>query len=308
MRIVYLDEPSYLPDESIQKLESIGEFQVFHDRPDQDTARSRLADAEIAIVEWTDLPASIFEDSGRLKHVVLVTTGYGSVDVAAANAHGISVSNTPYYSRQSVAEHVFALFLALSKRIIEADKLSRENPHASYTDHVLGKELCRARLGILGYGSIGSYVAQIGRGFDMEVVAFTRRDIPDPKIARLDLDELLATSDYVAACLPVGPPTEGILNRERLASMKSDSILVNIAGNSILDEAALGDLLQSGHLFGAGLEHATAPELLAAPNTIITAGTAWYTAASIQRNIDMVIETVETCVAGSPRFTVSPRS
>ena len=308
MRIIYLDEPSYLPDSSIRQLEAIGEFEVFRDRPDQDSARERLQGADVAIVEWTDLPAAIFEGLDRLKHIVLVTTGYGFVDVAAANSRGISVSNTPDYSRQSVAEHVFALFLALSKRLFEADELAKENPAASYTDHVLGRELCGSTLGILGYGSIGRNVAEIGKGFGMKIVTYTRTPIEDDHVQMLDLDILLRESDYVAACLPVGPPTEGLLNRERLSSMKPEAVLVNIAGNSILDEEALGELLKAGRFFGVGLEHASAPSLVSAPRTIVTAGTAWYTSASIQRNIDMVVETVQTCAAGAPRFTVAPRS
>ena len=306
-RVIYLDEPSYLPDASIRQLEAIGEFQVFRDRPSQDEARERLANADIAIVEWTDLPAEIFEGLPRLRHIVLVTTGYGFVDVAAANDHGITVSNTPYYSRESVAEHVFALFLALSKRIAEADTLARREPNANYTDHVVGRELAGRNLGILGFGSIGSYVAKLGVGLDMKVLTYTRSAIDDPRVSRVDLTELLQNSDYIASCLPIGESTAGMLDRSHLALLKPDAILVNIAGNSILDEVALGELLHEGRLFGAGLEHATAPELRSAPRTIITAGAAWYTTASMQRNIDMVVETVRTCVDESPRYTVKPR-
>lgn len=304
-RIVYLDEPSYLPKFASDGLKQLGEFEVFSDRPSTEEAASRMKGADSVIVEWTALPAEVFEDPGRLRHVVLVTTGYSKVDLMAARAAGVAVSNTPEYSRQSVAEHAFGLILSAAKRIREADARVRQNPSAKYTDHEVGVQLYGKTLGILGLGSIGTWIAKIGRGFGMEVVAYTRSMVRMPEVEQVSLNDLLALSDVVAVALPNSPDVAGLLSAEKLATMRQGAILVNVSGNGCLDQAAVAQLLSNGHLYGAGLDSSVSEELADAPHLIRTGGTAWYTQSALDRNLEMVVETVRLGLAGSPRFVVN---
>lgn len=303
--IIYLDEPSYLPTFASAGLESLGKFKVFQDRPSTAEAIERLRNAHSAIVEWTALPTEVFEDPGQLRHIVLVTTGYSKVDLAAARAAGVDVSNTPEYSRQSVAEHAFGLILSAAKRISTADARVRTNPAAKYTDHQVGIQLYGKTLGILGLGSIGSWMAKIGQGFGMTVLAYSRSKVRMPEVRQIELDELLASSDVVAIALPNSPDVANLLSADRLQTMKRDSILVNVSGNGCLDQLELARLLKIGHIYGAGLDSKVSPELADAPHLIRTAGTAWYTQSALDLNLEMVVETVRTGLLGKPRFVVN---
>ena len=304
-RIIYLDEPSYLPSWAKKDLEHLGDFEVFNDRPDVATTIERLRSCESAIVEWTALPAEVFSNPGDLKQVVLVTTGYSKVDLAAARTAGVAVSNTPEYSRQSVAEHAFGLVLSTAKRIGESDLRVRANPGAKYTDHSVGVQLYGKTLGVLGLGSIGSWIAKIGLGFGMNVVAYNRSKTCMPDVDQVDLDRLLAVSDVIVIALPNSAEVKGLLDRSALESAKPGVILVNVSGNGCLDQQALADLLVSGHIYGAGLDSKVGDELLEAPHLIRTHGTAWYTQSALDKNLEMVVETVRLGLDGDFRFVVN---
>lgn len=304
MKIIYLDKPSYFPQGGVDRLKSLGEVVIYNDKPDENEAIRRLSDTDIAIVEWTEISAEMFDKITRLKYIVLVTTGYSFVDVAAARRNGIIVSNTPHYSRQSVAEHIFAMFLSLSKRLCKADQLVRAGKH-SYTDHILGVELYGKTLGILGLGSIGSWVAKIGLGFGMHVVGYNRskKDIPD--VSQLSLEEVLRTSDFLAICLSINPSSKGILNEKMLHLVKPSAILVNIAGNELVNESVILDMLTTKRLQGAGFEEFSDERFIELDNVILSPGTAWYTQSSIDRNVEMFVDSVFAFVNGQPRYVVN---
>ncbi len=304
MKIVYLDQPSYLPEFARERLASAGEFTVHTDRPDAAEARRRLEDADIAIVEWTTLNRDILDGLKRLKCIVLVTTSFSYVDVATARENGIVICNSPDYSRQSVAEHVFAMFLSLAKRLPQASAIAQDSTN-NYTSHVIGKELHNATLGIIGFGSIGSWVAQIGSGFGMNIVAARRSPFSVAGIRSCSIDEVLASSDFVAVCLSVNDSSVGLLDARRLRLLRRNSVLVNIASNEVLDESTLATMLEDGTLFGAGFDETPSEVLLASKNVLVTPGTAWYTQSSLDRNVEMFVGTVEAFARGEPRFVVS---
>lgn len=304
-KITYIDQPSYLPDWARKRLSEFATLEVFNDRPTAEVAAARLRDTDLAIVEWTTIGRDILREPGKLKYLVLVTTGYASVDVVAAREHGVIVCNTPQYSRQSVAEHTFAMFLSLAKRLIPADKLVRSGS-SDYTRHAIGVELCGKTLGIVGMGSIGSWVAKIGAGFGMNVLGFSRSTFDVNGVPqKRNLVEMLSSCDFVASCVSVNPTSRGLFSSEVLKAIKPGAIFVNIAGNAVLDEPALRKLLEDGTLYGAGFDDLDGSDLLSTPNTLLTPGTAWYTQASLDRNVDMFVETARACLAGAPRHIVS---
>ncbi|MFF5963992.1 2-hydroxyacid dehydrogenase [Streptomyces collinus] len=305
MKIVYLDEPSYLPEFATTALQELGDFRVYRDRPTAKAIVERLEGVTMAIVEWSHLPREVLAACPSLKHVVLVTTGYSRVDVEAATELGIGVSNTPGYSRQSVAEHVIGLFLVCAKRLVDATAIGRV-PGSTYLDHVVGRELHGATLGVAGVGSIGSWVARLGHGFGMKVLGFNRSPVELEEVEQVPLEELVRRSDFIALCLPDGPQTNGLISAEVVRSLPRGAILVNIAGNGCLDQAAVAEALKTGALGGVGLDELPDDEALRqAPNLVVTPGTAWYTQDALDRNIEMVVETVRSCVAGRQRFLVN---
>lgn len=306
MKITYLDRPSYLPDSAIQRLNQLGEFVLYDDMPSEEEAIKRLSDTDIAIVEWTDISSEMINRILRLQYIVLVTTGYEFVDIKAAKQKGILVSNTPNYSRQSVAEHVFGQIISLNKKMCQADSLVRSsNGEADYTQHSIGTELFGQTLGILGLGSIGSWVARIGNGFGMNVVGFNRSEKNIPSVEQLSLHDVLQTSDVISVCLSVNQATIGLLDRKALSFIKPSSILVNIASNKVLDEQTVMQLLEDGGLRGAAFDHVIDTSLLKYDNVLLTPGTAWYTQASLDRNVNMFVASVEQFIKGTPQYLVN---
>jgi len=308
MNIIYLDKPSFLPPFAVKRLESLGQFTAYNDFPDEDEAVNRLSNADIAIVEWTELSGNIINRLQRVKCIVLVTTAYDFVDYKAAAQKGIYVCNTPEYSRQSVAEYVFAATLELSKQLCQGDALVRGNPtEAKYTDHRLGFELFNKNLGVWGLGNIGSWVAQIGLGFGMNVLGTSRTKKSLRNVTEVGLDNLLRESDVFAVCVDANPSTEKKLDREHLQLIKPGAVLVSVTDNRVLDEHALAHLVTSGHLAGVALDAKVADKspLLQSPNTLLTPGIAWYTQDALNRNAQMFVDTVESFLKGEPQFVVN---
>jgi glyoxylate reductase len=210
----------------------------------------------------------------NLKAVANYGAGYDLVDVDAAKAWGIVVTNTPGVTTAATADLTFGLILALRRRIVAGDRFVRTGRWGSgWADEPLkGDELGGSTLGIVGLGRIGSAVAQRARAFDMRVV-FTRRTRVEDDGYR-ELDELLAESDVVSLHLPLTEETRGLINAEKLARMRDGAAIVNTARGPIVDEPALAAELASGRL-QAGLdvfaaEPAVPRELFDLPNVVMT--------------------------------------
>jgi phosphoglycerate dehydrogenase-like enzyme len=160
-------------------------------------------------------------------------------------------------------------------------------------------------MGIVGLGSIGSWIAKLALGFGMTVAAHSRSKFSVPDVDSISLDELCRNSDVIVSSVSINATTRGLLGRQLLESSKRDAILVNIAGNAVLDEGALLDLLHAGHFHGVGFEEVEDERLLKAPRTLLSPGSAWYTQASLDRNVDMFVGTAEHFLKGTPRFVVN---
>lgn len=307
MRIVYLDEPTYLPDSFVREMEKLGEFEVYRDRPDEETAVQRLSGADIAIVEWTPLRARAFRDLRRLKYISLVMTSCDLIDLEAAGEAGIPVSNCPAYSAQSVAEHVFALLLAVNRSLLRADPLVRQGGSHVYGPF-LGMELAGRTFGIVGTGRIGQAAARIARGFGMRVIGTNRSGKPVPGIEMKELGELMRESDVISLHAPAGASTEGLLTAELLASMKPAALLINTCRGRLIDEEALYTLLREKRIAGAGLDDVVTVKdnpLYTLDNVVFTPGTAWYTRTAREANMEELLGNIQSYVQGAARNIVN---
>ena len=244
------------------------------DSLEEDAAIVGLASADGIFVRVGYLGAQLIADLPRLKVITLHGVGVDQVNLAAAAARGIVVTNVPGANAQAVAEHTIGLILAVLRHTPFADSQMRRGAWARA--RLVGEELEGKTLGIVGLGNIGRRVAALGQAFGMTVIAHSPRVTPPPGIISMDLELLLAAADIVSLHAPQNPQTEGLLSAERLSLMKPTAILINTARGALVDEVALAQALTAGRLAGAGLDVFTveppdrASPLLRLPNVVIT--------------------------------------
>ncbi len=317
MRIVVPDDnpPALAGTPAVDRMRRIGEVRIHDtDATDPSVLAERLKDADVAvnIRGRTRFTAEVLQACPRLRLISIWGTGTDNVDLQAAAARGISVTNTPGANAIAVAEHTVTLMLAVLKKLAQADRDMRQGGWPRN----LVPQLRGKRLGIVGTGLIGREVAGMARGLGMEVVAWTYH--PDLALADrlrlryVALEELLQTSDVVSLHLRATPQADGFLSRERLALLKRSAVLVNTARGSLVDEAALIEALRAERLAGAGLDVFQTEPLPAdspfrsLPNVVITPHAAGMTPEVIQIGLTMAVENIENFLRGKPTHVVAP--
>jgi len=237
-----------------------------HNRTEDDLI-TILAEADAAIVLLQDpITRRVLEATPNLRCVSNFAVGYNNIDLDAARELGVTVTNTPGVLTEATADLTMALILAITRRIVEGDAEVRSLGRCEWEPlKLLGASLQGKRLGIVGMGRIGSAVAVRARAFGLDVIGVRRGD---------SLDELLATSDIVSLHVPLSRETRHMIDAAALALMKPGAYLVNTSRGALVDEEALCDALESGHLRGAALdvyehEPEVNPRLLALRNVVI---------------------------------------
>lgn len=305
------------------------------ERLDQTTAPLAAEAEVVSVFVNSDLSAATLNLLPRLRLVATRSTGFDHVDLTRCAERGIAVANVPDYGDNTVAEHAFALLLAVARRIVMAAERTRRGDFSQ--TGLCGFDLMGRTLGIIGTGRIGRRAAAIGRGFGMRILAHDRR--PDPAAAEglgfryVALDELLTEADAVTLHVPGGRSSRYLLSDAEFARMKPGAVLVNTARGSVVDVAALIRALDSGHLGGAGLdvlpeeplirdeaqvfrssgtgieEHGLR-ELLAGhallrfPNVVVTPHIAFDTTEALHRILETTIGNIEAFARGAPRNLV----
>ncbi|HEX6311291.1 MAG TPA: D-glycerate dehydrogenase [Acidimicrobiia bacterium] len=244
--------------------------------PGPDELRKAVAGADGLVCLLTDrIDRSVIEaGAGRLRVIANVAVGHDNIDLGAARRAGIVVCNTPGVLDETTADLAFALILAASRLMSEAEADLRAGRWTGWdVTEYLGHDVHGAILGVVGWGRIGQAVARRAAGFGMQVLHHTRRPTGEPGCIA-DLDHLLGVADVVTLHVPLTAATRHLVDARRLALMKSTAVLVNTARGPVVDEEALADALQAGRLFAAGLdvyehEPAVHPRLLDAPRTVL---------------------------------------
>lgn len=319
MRIVVLDGHTLNPgDNPWDELAALGEL-VVHDRSAPDEIVPRARGAAVALTNKTHLDAATLAALPELRYVGVLATGYNVVDVAAARAHGVTVTNVPEYGTDFVAQHVFALLLELANAVGEHDAAVHAGewqrcPDFSFWTRPL-LELAGLTMGIVGYGRIGRRVGDVARALGMLVLASARPGSPLPPAtateAWCELEELFAASDVVTLHCPLTADNERFVNARLLARMKRSAFLINAARGPLVDEAALARALTDGTIAGAGLDVVSAEPiradnpLLRAPNCVITPHVAWASLAARRRLMATAVGNVRAFLAGAPVNVVS---
>jgi lactate dehydrogenase-like 2-hydroxyacid dehydrogenase len=252
------------------------------DPPGRADLEAGIAGATGAVVTLTErVDAALIGTAGRqLKVIANVAVGYDNIDVAAAVAAGVTVTNTPGVLDRATADHTFALILAATRRITDGDRLIRSREPWIWGPRMLvGLDVSAgATLGILGYGRIGRAVGRRAQAFDMTVLATARSRQPgtvEDGVRFVDTGTLLADSDVVSVLTPLTPETHHLIDAAALRAMKPTGYLINTARGGVVDESALIAALHTGQIRGAALdvfenEPHVNPALLDAPNLVLT--------------------------------------
>lgn len=287
-------------------LTAAGHTVVYANR-DMDIIRREIVDADAVLVRIIELPGTLLETAKQLKIVSKHGVGYDNIDLNYCKSHGVAVTITPDANSQSVAEHAFALMLTLAKNIIPVSNEYRTIGFAA-KNHAPGIELTGKTLGLIGMGRIGKRILHMCKdGLDMHVLVYDPyiSEVPEGAEKVDDLAELLRRADVVTLHCLLTDETRKLMNRERLALMKSSALLINCARGPIVDEAALIEALETGKLAGAGLD-VTDPEPVAAdsplfrlPNVIVTPHYAPTTAESAARVSKIASENINAVLAGA---------
>jgi glycerate dehydrogenase len=297
-------EPSWSP------VQALGDLTVY-DRTAADQIIERAADASYLLTNKTPLPDETIGQLPGLKYIGVLATGVNVVDLEAAKRAGVVVTNVPGYSGDAVAQHVFALLLALTNRVTEHDRAVHDGQWASCADFcfTLGPipELAGKTLGIVGAGDIGRRVARIGDAFGMKILVHSRteRDMGVP-VEWVGLDDLFKRSDVVTLHAPLTDQTHHLVNADRLGLMKRSAFLVNTGRGPLLDEQAVADALTSGRIAGVAVDvlstepPAAANPLLTAPNCLITPHIAWAAVEPRHRLMQIAADNLLAFMDGMP--------
>ena len=230
---------------------------VLEEGPLKASDADRYADAQvISTFIYSDLSRRVVDQLPALRMIATRSTGFDHIDVARCAERGIVVSNVPNYGENTVAEHVFALLLAISHRLVDAVERTRQGSFSP--DGLQGFDLQGKTLGVIGTGSIGRHVIAIAKGFRMDVVA---HDVSaDAALAErlgfryLPFDDVLAQSDVLTLHAPGASETYHLISKKELSRMKDGAVLINTARGSLVDAGALVQALVSGKLAAAGLD------------------------------------------------------
>ncbi len=314
MKLVILDSYTENPgDLSWDWLKDIvDEYEIYEKTP-KDKVLERSLDADILVTNKVPVDRALIEKLPKLKFIAVLATGFNIIDCEAAKEHGIVVSNIPAYSTDGVAQLVFAFLLELTNQVglhsksVNDGEWSR-SPYFCYWKTPL-VELRGKVFGIVGFGKIGSAVAEIANAFGMKVKAYsphTRAYAGFGKVDFVSLDEVIETSDVISLHCPLTNETAGLVNAKFLSRMKKTAYLINTSRGPVVNEKDLRAALDSGMIAGAGVDVlSTEPPkednpLIGAKNCFITPHIAWASLEARTRLMNIFKDNVKGFVSGEP--------
>ena len=317
MKIVILDGYTENPgDLSWDPLKSLGDLTI-HERTPKEQTVERIGNAEIIITNKTILDADVINKCPSIKYIGVLATGYNVVDIDAAKAKGIPVTNIPAYGTNAVAQFTIGLLLEVCHNIghhsqaVKAGKWE-VNPDFCFWDFPL-IELADKTMGIIGFGRIGQAVGRIAKALGMTIIAYDENATAEGKaIAEyVSLDDIYKKSDVISLHCPLFPATEGMINKGSIAKMKDGVIILNSSRGPLIVEQDLADALNSGKIHAAGVDVVSVEPiksdnpLLKAKNCFITPHIAWAPKEARQRLMDIAIANVKGFVEGKPQNVVN---
>lgn len=318
MKILILDGYTANPgDLSWDGFRKIGDIEIY-DRTSQQELFNRNSDADAILTNKVVMGKAQIDHFPNLKYIGVLATGYNVVDLEYSRERGITVTNIPAYSTESVAQMVFAHILAITNRVEHYANDNRTNQRwsssadFSYFDTPI-HELSGKTMGIIGFGNIGSSVARIAAAFGMKVLVWSSKkaeDLPQ-HVAKASFSELLHESHILTLHCPLTNDTHHLINDATLKEMRQGAILINTGRGPLVDEEAVAAALNSGKLSAYGADVMTVepptPDsaLLSHPHAFITPHIAWASVEARQRLIDIALSNLLAFINGKPVNVVS---
>lgn len=315
MLITVLDKPTFtVGDINLDNLNNLGEVS-YHGILSRESVISACYNSPIVVCNKTLFDKDMINALPNLKYIGLTATGYNNVDLKVASEKGIVVTNVPGYSTVDVSQHVFAFILHYANKIDVYDSSVKSGDWIKsktfcYFNYPL-TELDGKTLGIIGYGSIGKRVADIGRAFGMKVLIHTRTKPVNCPYEIVDKQTIFSESDYLTLHCPLNEQTKNLINEETLSLMKKSAVLINTSRGPVVDEPALKNALDSGVIAHAYLDvlefepmKSDCP-LINVQNLTITPHIAWAPKESRQRLIDIVASNIKAFMNKAPQNVVN---
>lgn len=306
-----------LPATAIAPLESIGEVEVYREGVlTHDELIKRVKGRQAVVVAALDKIDKPVIDAGTdLKIVANVAVGYNNLDLAYARSKGIVLTNTPDVLTEATANMAMTLILAVTRRIVEGDRLVRRGEWKGFAlDFMIGSDIRHRQLGIVGIGRIGQVVAEKAKNLGMKIAYYD--PTPPAQLAvknyeSMSLDQLLATSDVVSIHVPLVLETRHLIDRTALSRMKRSAYLINTSRGPVVDEDALAWALREGIIKGAGLdvyeeEPKIHPGLLTLENVVLVPHLASATAETRTAMYELAARNVVNVLSGKPPVTPIP--
>lgn len=333
MRIVVFEVEEW-EHEAFDALRPEHDLTLRHEELNADSAADYAQAQVISPFIYSELDENTLRQLPDLQLIATRSTGFDHIDLDYCEEHAIAVCNVPEYGDTTVAEHVFALLLAISHRIVEAADRTRRGDFS--LQGLRGFDVRGKRLGVIGTGSIGRCVITIATGFGMEVVAFDVK--PNQEAAErlgyryVDMEELLRTADVITLHVPANKHTYHLLSNDEFDQMKDGVVLINTARGSLIDVRALARALAEKKVVAAGLDvlpeeptireeiellHSVYREehdlqalladqvLLRLRNVIITPHSAFYTREALERILNTSVDNIQAFARGQPQNVVT---
>jgi len=312
LKVVFLDRDTIGPSVSVTRPDVPHDWVEYAKTAAEDVA-DRIAEADIVITNKAPIRAEALVGASRLKMIAVAATGYDVIDLPAAKARGVTVSNVRGYAVNTVPEHTFALIFALRRSIVgfRQDVIAGEWQRAQqfcFFNHPI-RDLSGSTLGIVGRGTLGRSVGRTGEALGMTVVYAGRKGEAKAGEGYVPFDEVLETADVLSLHVPLTPQTRDLIGMPEFRQMKKHPLVINTSRGGLVNEADLVQALNEGLIAGAGFDVLTreppAPDnpllaVLDRPNVIITPHVAWASDEAMQGLWTQVIGHIENYLAGRP--------
>ena len=314
MKIIVLDKESLGLDTPLDGLERFGEV-IIYDKTSELELIERVFDADVIVLNKVKITETVIKAARNLKLICIFATGYDNIDVKAAKDHGVGVCNVPGYSTDSVALFTIANVLALYTHLREYNAYVTSGEYSRFG--IPNKltpvyhEIRGKTWGIIGLGNIGRAVAEVAKALGAKVIANKRNPIDDYEC--VDIDTLCKKSDIITIHCPLNDDSKGLINKERIALMKKDVVIVNEARGAVVNEYDVAEAIKKGMIGAFGSDvYSTEPfstdhpfyEIKDFSNVLFTPHAAWGSYESRLRCINIICENISSYLSGEKKNRV----
>lgn len=304
MRIIIINPSKDFSKDQIDALRKVGRVSFVEKKPNYEDeiftdSKEKIIAIGPELVDWK-FPNTVISNTPNLKAICLPTTSFSWVDGKYAKKKGIILTNVPKYSTESVAEYAISMMLSVARKL----PLVIKNEWKIDYDNHQGWEIKNKTMGIIGLGTIGTRIAELGKDMGMNVIYWSRKS-RDKRFNYKTLDEVLRKADFIFPCLARNEQTKRMLNKQKLNKMKEKSFIVSITGDDIFDLKAALQLVNKRKLSGIAFESEKCKLKDFQGNVLVTPPIAWFTKEAFEEDMRIWVDTIIACIKNKPKNIVN---